>query len=176
MERKEEGSKTKKLGQLKIQQMVFMIIAVALFFILATLFFFAIKTANLYQASIESERDRSVGLVIKLASSPEFSYRGVSNGVDSDKLMALKKQAEYRDYFGVNGITIKKLYPEYPSTECNTGNYPNCTEIVLFKKEGDTAQSASSYVSICRKDIIGGRAYDKCELAQMIIQTRENEF
>ncbi|MEK6873804.1 MAG: hypothetical protein AABW91_03085 [Nanoarchaeota archaeon] len=166
----------RKLGQLKIQQMVFMIIAVALFFILAALFFFAIKTANLYQASIESERDKSIGLVIKLASSPEFSYRGISNGVDSDKLMALKKQPEYRDYWGINGISVKKLYPEYPEVECNTGNYPNCTDIILFKKEGDTAQSASSYISLCRKDITGGRAYDKCELALMIIETRENEF
>jgi len=164
------------LGQLKIQQMVFMIIAVALFFILATLFYFSIKTANLYQASIESERDRSIGLIIKLASSPELSYTGVSNGIDSDKLMALKKQPEYRDYWGVNGIIIEKLYPKYPDAECNTGNYPNCTKIILFEKDGDVAQSASSYVALCRKDSINGRAYDKCELALMVIQTLENEF
>jgi len=162
-----------KKGQLKIQQMIFMLVAVALFFIFVALFFFAIKGASLYKQSIENERDKAAGVVLKIASSPEFSYEGVPNGVDEDKLMALRSHREYSDYWGIDGIIVRKLYPETSGQECEIGNYPDCNEIKIFAKDDNVAQAASAYVPLCRKEISGGRTYDKCEIAIVIIQTEE---
>ena len=163
-----------KKGQLKIQQMTFMLIAITIFFVLAGLFILAFKLAGLKDSATESAQQNAQLLVSKLANSPEFScgdvfdYADVSC-VDGDKIMALKQnQRIYDDFWGVSNIEIIKITSENINKECTTSNYPDCG--VIRVKEGDMEGSYSStFIILCMKDVFEGEGYDKCEIARLMV-------
>ena len=169
--------KTKK-AQLKIQQTTFMLLAVTLFFILVFLFYVAIKVVNLEQSAVEANRNKAAGLVAKLSASPEFIFDDKTRAVDADKLMILKSENRYLSnegiysstFWGVKGVIIEKIYPAGERIECTKKNYPDCTQIKLFT-ESNTAP-VSSFVAWCSKNSgeAVGRAYDKCDLAILMIE------
>ena len=164
----------KNKAQLKIQQMIFMLLAVTLFFILAFLFFIAFKVTSLERDAIESNRDKAAGLVGKLSSNPEFVFENAANSIDADKLMILQAEDKYDDFFGVDGIILQKIYPAQSEIiECKRDNYPNCNQIKLFTDKDVTP--ISSFVSWCTKQTINGNAYDKCELAVLMIEEESLE-
>lgn len=156
-----------KKGQLKIQQMSFMLIAVIVFFMLVFLFYLIISTAGLKKEHQELEREKAIGLVSKIASTAEFRFEGLANSVDEDKVMILKGEERYKDFFGVDGIIIKKLFPETENVECTLSTYPDCDTIKLFTN--NESGSVSSFVSLCRKEVSGGHTYNKCGLAKLMI-------
>ena len=156
-----------KKAQLKIQQMVFMILAITIFFILAGLFFLAVKVTNLERDAQELAQDKAIGLVNKISSNPELTFEGVPNSIDADKLMILKDSKVYGNFFGVDGIIVQKIYPKSKETECTRENYPDCNKIKLFTNNEVTP--TQSFVSWCRKKTIEGNAYDECSLAILMI-------
>ena len=162
-----------KKGQLKIQQMIFMVLAISLFFLLVGMFFISVKVANLERESVELDRDKAVRLINKISSNAEFIFQGRVNAIDADKLLVLKEQTEYRHFFGVDGIIVEKIYPVSENIECTRGNYPNCNKIKLFTKAESATTSA--FVSWCTKNTKDGRAYDDCSLARLMIEEDKNE-
>ena len=157
-----------KRGQLKIQQMIFMLIAVTLFFVLVLLFYLSIKFAGLEQSKDNLERDKAIGIATKIASSAEFNFEGKSRAVDTDKIMALKNKEDYKNYWGVDDIIIEKIYPIEEDEECDLRNYPNCNKIIVI---GDgKGEFIHSYVALCRKEIILGNAQDRCEIGLLKIK------
>ena len=62
-----------KRGQLKIQQMTIMLLAVTLFFVLAGMIVLATQVSNLKARSTIIQSDNAKLLVSKIADSPEFS-------------------------------------------------------------------------------------------------------
>ncbi len=161
-----------KKGQMKIQQMAFMLIAVTLFFALVGMFMLVLQFSNLRESAESLCEKNALLLVTKLANSPEFSCgnsfgSGKSNCVDSDKVMALKgKSEEYKDFWGVSNIQIRKIYPS-GNVECNTENYPNCNIIKI--REGGINSTYENFVSLCRKENVEGEVEDKCELARLMV-------
>lgn len=168
-----EGEDKMKTAQMKIQQMAFMLIAVTLFFALVAIFVIAFKYSGLKQSASELEEENAMMLVTKLANSPEFSC-GESFGnvkidcVDADKVLALKENPAYSDFWKVSNIEIRKIYPKTSERICETENYPNCSIIKIYSKEV-SGFDASNFVSLCRKELLDGETYDKCELAKMMI-------
>ena len=160
-----------KKAQMKIQQMVFMLIAVTLFFVLVGLFFITVVFSGVKESAALLEERNALLLVSKLANSPEFScgeaFGSVKiNCIDSDKAMALKSNINrYTNFWGVDGIKIKKIYPEEEDV-CTSDNYPNCGEIILITGRGT---GVSNFVALCRKKNIEGQIHDKCELARIIV-------
>ena len=162
-----------KSGQMKIQQMAFMLIAVTLFFALVAIFVISFKYSGLKQSATELEEENAMMLVTKLANSPEFSC-GESfentkiNCIDEDKVMALKENPAYSGFWKVSNIEIRKIYPKTEEKICDSENYPNCSIIKIYSKEV-SGFDASNFVSLCRKESLDGETYDKCELAKMMI-------
>lgn len=162
-----------KKGQMKIQQMAFMLLAVTLFFALVGMFFLMIYLSGLRQsAEVLEERD-AIALVSRLANSPEFSC-GTAFGttklncVDADKVLALQGSSDdYSDFWGVDGIEIRKIYPEEDRI-CTLDNYPNCGEIVIVDG-GRTGVGVSNFVALCRNENLEGRAQVNCDLARLIV-------
>ena len=99
-------------GQLKIQQMAFMLMAVTLFFILVGMFVLTIYLSNLRNSASVFEERNALLLVTKLANSPEFScgeaFKGKkTNCIDADKVMMLKERIDkYSDFWDVKNIEI----------------------------------------------------------------------
>jgi hypothetical protein len=156
-------------GQLKIQQMAFMLMAVTLFFVLVALFYFGMKIAGLEKEKVDLEREKAIGLVSKIASTAEFNFDDNALSVDADKLMILKSLGEYRGFWGVKGIIVRKLPLTSSVVECTNLNYPNCNTIKLFTNSNSGL--AASYVSLCTKSVFEGRRYDNCELAILMLET-----
>lgn len=165
-----------KKGQIKIQQMVFMLIAVIMFFALVGIFVLSFKFSNLKESAAALEEENAKLLVSKIANSPEFSCENAFGNkidcIDADKAMMLKnKLKEYKDFWGVSNIEILKIFPE-GEVICTSQNYPECNRII-FDLEKTTGTYVSNFVSLCRKESFKGSVYDKCELAKIMVSYEE---
>jgi hypothetical protein len=166
-----------KKAQMKIQQMIFMLIAVTFLFILVGIFFLAIRLYNLQKAANTLEEENAMLLVSKLANSPEFSCGNAfgtsrTSCVDFDKIMALKNRKEYSDFWGVAKIEIRKIYPE-EDVLCNEANYPDCGIVKILDKQVNTLPASSNFVALCRKEATETGIYNKCELALLAVSSED---
>lgn len=149
----------------KIQQMAFMLIAVTLLFSFVGIFFLKIILSDANQSAESLEEKDALLTVARLADSPEFSCgeafgTSKTSCVDFDKVLALSESSSvYSGFWGVEGIRIRKIYPE-SDVSCTRANYPDCGEILLLDDEGI---GVSNFVSLCRN----GKEDYICELAKI---------
>lgn len=169
-----------KKGQLKIQQMIFMILAVFILFVLVGLFFLSISLSNLKKTATNLQQTNAMLLVSKLANSPEFSCgssfgSSMSSCVDFDKVMALKDNLDYSDFWGVAKIEIRKIDPDQGNVICDESNYPNCGVISILDKNVSSSPFVSNFVSLCRMETDQKIIYTKCELAVLLVSSVNKE-
>jgi len=164
-----------KKAQMKIQQTAFMLIAITLFFVLVGVFFIGFKLSSLKEDVTSLEAKQAKLLVSKLANAPEFACGSAfsekkSNCVDSDKVLMLMKDIDkYKDFWGVKDIKIRKIYPKLDrDIVCDTSNYPNCNIMNIIER-GTIGTYEQNFVSLCRKEVVGDKPYDKCEVAILMV-------
>jgi hypothetical protein len=165
-------------GQMKIQQMSFMLLGVFLFFVLVGIIIITVTFSGLKQSATDMKEQNAFLLVSKLANSPEFSC-GESFGtektdcIDEDKVMALKANiGKYLDFWGVTNIEIRRVYPANKGIECTQSNYPNCDTIKLINKPS-LGYDKSNFVALCRKERYNDEIVNKCEMAKVIVRYEE---
>jgi hypothetical protein len=170
--------KANKLGQIKIQQTIFVIVAITILFVIVGLFFLSIGFSNLKKTATSIAEESDMLLVSKLANSPEFSC-GKSFGsfksdcIDFDKVIGLSENKEsYSDFWGVAKIEIRKIYPN-GSRICTKANYPDCEILKILDEEVNALAYSSNFVSLCRKESDGKILYDKCELALLMVASED---
>ena len=147
-----------------------MLLAVTLFFALIGLFFLSFQLTNIKKQFISLEEENSKKIVSTLAQSPEFICSGKrAHCIDFDKALIMQNRNEYIEFWQVDSIVIRKLYPESNSTVyCNKINYPDCTELVIFQGSGkNLVPQQSSFVDICRKEESGNQ--EICELGILLV-------
>jgi hypothetical protein len=178
--------KLNRKGQLKIQQMAFVLIAITIFFVMVGLLFLVIQGAGLRGKFSEIQEENAKALVVRLANSPELSCGSAfdeskSNCVDADKAMIFNldsTQENYKRFWKVAEIEVLKTYERQKETgreiECTFGNYPNCNQIKIYKRELPEDSVAgpfiSNYVSLCRQEQFEGKTYPKCEIALLSVK------
>jgi len=178
MPHKKQKMKTK--GQVKTQQMAFMLLAITLFFVLVGLFAMVFGFAGIKESATALEEKNALLLVTKLANSPEFSCgnsfgTGNLNCIDGDKVISLMKNInKYENFWskGVSNIEIRVIYPEKQEKLCSLGNYPDCN-IIRVMSGNVSGYSAENFVSLCRKESNAGEVYNKCELAKLMVSYNE---
>ena len=165
--------KNNRKAQMKIQQMMFMIMGVFFLFMLVGMFFISIYMSNLKGDAEELQKKNALLLVSKLAKSPEFSC-GESFGtqstycVDFDKVIWLAElDKDYKDFWGVDKIQIKKI-TDNSNISCNLENYPNCGVLTIIDKNS-SLPSSSSFIALCRKERTNSSIYNKCDLAKLYV-------
>ena len=167
-----------KNAQMKIQQMALMLLAVTLFFVIVGLVVLTFVFSGTRDSAQNQQEQNAITLAMKIANSAELSCgrafgTGKINCIDEDKVMVLKEQAgKYSDFWGVSNIGIYTIFPSTKQEECNLGNYPDCNYIKLFDKELTGFGQAKNFVTLCRKENLGGDVYDKCELAMLVIEEK----
>lgn len=161
-----------KKGQVKIQQMIFMLMAVFILFVIIGLIVLSARLSNIKKSATELEKRNALTLVSRLANSPEFSC-GNSYGnqkgdcVDLDKVMALKKNIDdYKEFWGVSNIEIR-IMPNEDSL-CTEENYPECDTLKLISNE-TIGNSFANFVSVCHKESNEGNVVSKCDIGQIIV-------
>jgi hypothetical protein len=179
-QQKLKGIQKTKRGQIKIQQMSFMLIAVTLLFILVGVFFLSIRLSSLKKTASALGEENAMLLVSKLANSPEFSCGNAfgtssrTSCVDFDKLMALKARVnDYSEFWGVAKIELRKIYPSEGGIICDKTNYPDCDRLVILDNKVNSQPYVSTFVSLCRKEKTVNMIYDKCELALLMVSSEE---
>jgi hypothetical protein len=167
-----------KKAQMKIQQTAFMLIAITLFFVLVGLFFIGFKMSGVKEDATSLKAKQVKLLVSKLANSPEFScgssFGSQTDCVDFDKVLLLTKYSDkYKNFWGVDDIKIRKIYPKTnQDIICDISNYPNC-KIVNVLEPGIVGTYESNFVSLCRKETQENIAYNKCELAILMVSYKK---
>jgi hypothetical protein len=166
----------KNKAQVKIQQTAFMLIALTVLFVLVFLFYITFKSASLNKDAETLREKNAVQVASRLASTPEFSCEQAYGTpktycVDFDKAFILSKNPEiYEDFWEINNIEIRKLYPIESEEVCTDSNYPHCNYIKIFDKPIEGADH-SAFVTICHKEFTStGRVYNKCELGKLIVR------
>jgi len=164
---------------MKIQQMSFMLIAVTLLVIIAGLFFISIMTADIQTEALDLQEREALELVTRIADLPEFKCQGQkAYCIDAEKALMLRNKEEYKELWQIEGIIIKRLYPtkaDDEGVECTITNFPDCSIIKI--NTNNEQEPYWTYVSLCRKansDKFG--VYDKCELAQVMVEIDEKRF
>lgn len=154
-------------GQMKIQEMSFVLIAIMIFFCIAALIFFKITLGNLSQNIQDQRSSEASELVRKIAQTPEFSFTSFgdcSSCLDLDKAFSIKDLKSYNNFFNLEYLQFEIRYPN-KTGECSKTNYPNCATVTLGNNSygGDVK---SSFVALCRVDY-NLKPYKKCELGMV---------
>ena len=170
-----------KKGQLKIQQMAIMLLAITLFFVLVGMVVLTVSVGGLRERANLLEGENAMLLASRIANSPEFSCggsfgTGKTSCIDFDKVMVLSNVIDkYENFWGVSEIEIRKVYPKRNNQECNLGNYPDCDVVKVFSKNGEEGIGVSNFISLCSKQSSEEGVYDKCEVAKIIISYKEDD-
>lgn len=154
-------------GQLKIQEMAFMLMAVVILFVLAGLFFIIIEYKSLYKEAGQTEKEKAISTIAKLADTAEFTC-GKSLCIDTDKLVVMKERKVYNGFWPVTSLSIVKLFQKQDAVECSEKNYPNCSFFKVYDSKKANVETVSTFVSLCRKEQEKGYWYDKCELGKIV--------
>lgn len=166
----------KKLGQMKVQEMLFMLLFLFVFFIIVFLFYLRFSLGSINKDYYISSREEAIELVSRIADSPELSC-GHSRllCVDGDKLIALINHDRYKSFWSINGLVVTKIYPYNNQTiKCSLANYPNCNTYVIKEPNGSYV-SDSSYVTLCHKEYQDSYTYNKCELGKITAYTEKKD-
>lgn len=169
----------RKLAQIKINQMAFMLIGVTIFFALVGIFAINLRFASLKQTASAVEEQNAFLLAAKIANSPEFSCGDAfggekSNCIDVDKVMMLKQRiSDYQNFWGVSGLEIRAIYlSNTEEIECTLENYPpNCNLIIIKKPSGKSSGfDKGTFVALCKKELKEGSIQDVCQLGKIFIR------
>ena len=165
-----------KKGQLKIQEMAFMLVAVVLFFALVGLFVFSLLFSNVREEATRIAEERTLSAVSSIADTPELScVASKSNCIDGDKLIGFVDNKVYSRFWPFSSLKIIK-YSGFEKDEnelitCSKENYPDCDLFVVYDKKVTGERAVASFAAFCRKEYENGYVYDHCELAKIIAGT-----
>jgi hypothetical protein len=154
-----------KTGQMRIQQMAFMIVAVVFFFILVGLFFLGWQYKSIAKDYNELQKEQAISSLKVISAMPELNCDDSRElCVDSDKLEVLSKTKGYEDLWPVASIKVIKVYPAFNKTiKCPSNN---CNYYEVYNSGQKNAKEFSTYVSICKKE---SYQFEKCEIGKLIL-------
>ena len=156
-------------GQIKIQEMAFVIVALVIFFAIVSLIVVTIYFSGIKSGAQDVKDESARELVRTLASSPEFSWGACSSCIDKDKLFLIKRYvSNYSDFWGVDYLAIDTVYPQRTG-ECLGNNYPNCKTITLINKTTYIGVPSEAYISLCMQD---GTGKTQCDLGKIYASIR----
>ena len=164
-----------KLGQLRIQEMSFMLVGVILFFVIVGLFALTIVNSNLQKEAQNIKEAETLAVVSEMAGMPEFSCSDSrANCVDMDKLIGLMKSSSYENLWKLSSLEVFKESSfeksESEMVDCNRENYAGkCDKFVVFDKKINNERKVGSYVALCRVEYENYYSYEKCEIGRIVV-------
>lgn len=162
-----ESRGNNRKGQMKIQQMAFVLVALIIFFAIIVLIYMRIRIANIESSAQLTGEEYAKGVVAKMVSAPEFSWiDSCGTCVDIGKVWALKNVGNYSSFWNLDYLEVEIVYPDRKG-ECNDANFPNCESITLINKTSNVGASYSAFINLCRTEGQIGNSYIKCELGRI---------
>ena len=163
-------------GQMKIQQMAIMIVAVFFFFILVGLFFLGIVFKDVKGGAEKLYEEQAISSLRVIADMPELHYdSSESMTLDEDKLriMSGKFGKNYDLFWPVASVGVYKVYPRFDEIKECPG--VGCNYYEIYDSGQSNVKTYSTYVAICEKVRESGSSYDDCEIGKLVVGVRTNE-
>ena len=161
-------------GQMQIQQMAFVLVAIVIFFAMVALIYISIRMSSLKEDVTTLREQEAKELVKKIASTPELMWgAGCQNCIDFDKLFLLKDRPAYDNFWNLNYLAVEVIFPN-KTGECSLSNYPDCKKVTLINDSVNIGFPSTAFVSLCRWESTGG-GYEKCELGKIYASGRALE-
>ena len=144
-------------AQMKIQEMAFVLLALALLAVIATLFFVRFQSGKLAEAGELAKQQTAISLLDKIASMPELSCSEGEICIDQDKVLIIKnEQDKLANLF--QGIKEARIKPVYPAG----GD-------IIFYQSGKANESYQTFVNLCKQEKSGLSFEWNCGMAVLII-------
>lgn len=155
-------------GQMKIQEMAFVLITIIIFFAMVALVYFSIRLSGLKEDVTALREESAKELSRKLADIPEFSWTATtcSGCIDLDKVLVMRDRPAYRGFWDLDYLMVETVYPNKTNVECTRANYPNCNKITLINNTKYFGSPSTAFVSLCRIEPSKG-GYVKCEMGKI---------
>jgi len=151
-------------AQMKIQEMAFVLLALALLAVIATIFFVKFQSEKLAEAGELAKQQTAISLLDKIASMPELSCSEGEICIDKDKALIIKnEQDKLANLFqGIKEARIKPIYPAIKPI------YPAGGDIIFYQS-GKANESYQTFVNLCEQKKIGLSFEWDCGMAVLII-------
>lgn len=163
-------AKYKNKGQMKIQQMAFMLVAVFFFFILVGLFFLGIQLGDVKGNAAQLQKEQAIFSLRVIADMPELNYdSSESMTLDEDKLRIMSGNfgGNYSSFWPVASVEIYRIYPSFDEIkECPA---VDCNYYDLYDNGQSNTKTYSTYISICKSVKDRGSVYDRCEVGKLVV-------
>lgn len=158
-------------GQMKIQEMAFVLVAIMIFFAIVAVAYASIRITSLKESAADLRAQDANEMARRISSIGEFNFPECGNCIDLDKALALKgKMTQYKGFWSIDYLRIEIIYPERSKRECTKANYPDCTDMTFINNSVGTPSVA--YVALCRQDLEKG-LHEKCELGRVYVGAKE---
>lgn len=167
-----------KKGQVKIQEMAFMLVALLFFFIIVGIFGFGFLVNELRANAVDVAEQRTFSALVSLSDTAEFSCSVARpNCIDADKLIVMTNRTVYSRFYPFASLKVIRFQafnkdPE-DMVQCTMANYPDCDIFVVYENENENVITTATYASLCMKDYENGANYYKCEVARILGGTRQ---
>lgn len=170
------NEKMNRNGQIKIQQMAFVLVALMIFFGFASLIYFTFVLSDVTSGAETLKEREAKEIVQKISLSPELSFTGFDcvNCIDLDKALILSERKQYEGFWNLNSLKIEKIYPSSEierEITCSRGNYPKCNIIEIISGDRNSGGNREfwAYVPLCRwEQYESDNGYFKCEIGRVL--------
>jgi hypothetical protein len=163
-------------GQMKIQQMAFMILAVFFFFILVGLFVLNIGLKDMRKSASDLQEEATISSIEVISNMPELNCEsGKTLCLDRDKLRIMSGDLgkDYEFFWPVASLKVYQIYPSFAEpVKCPA---LNCNYYEVWDNGQSNVREYSTFVSICERRNEKRFPYDKCELGKLVVGKIINE-
>jgi len=150
-------------GQMKIQQMAFVLVALMLLFGMVALFYFSVVLKDTRSSAQELEEQKVLEQIKKIATSPEFKWvEDCDSCIDFDKALLLSERKSYNGFWGFDYLMFEKVGGV---GNCTRASYPECKSLTIANKRIGTP--VNTFITLCRQEVKEGTPYNVCELGKV---------
>jgi hypothetical protein len=158
-------------GQMKIQEMAFVLVAIVVFFAMVALVYLSVRFSSIKEGASLQGEESARELARKAADMPEFAWSGCSGCVDIDKVLVFKERSAYKKLWDIDYLMVERVYPATAQKECTRANYPDCNIITLINNTKNYGTPATAFVGLCGYEPSKG-GYIKCEIGKIHISAK----
>jgi type II secretory pathway pseudopilin PulG len=124
-------------AQIKMQEMAFVLLALAILAIIALIFFIRFQSANIAKIGESAKQETAMSLLDKIASLQELRCSQGEICLDEDKVNIAKDKNLGNLFQGLAKVEVR-------------GIYPTSSDIVIYQS-GAVNQSYSTFVNLCEQ-------------------------
>jgi len=163
-----------KKAQYRIQQMVFMIVALLFFFILVGIFIVGYQFRSVKVNFADLQKEQAISFLDVMRSMPEFGYSSQDSSskdlcLDLDKIEVISSRiSNFSDLLPVASIEVIK-----GGGTRITCPKENCNSYLIYNAQQDDIEKYETSICLCRKLSENSYAYDRCDMGKLIVGVKK---